>query len=101
MVGVDYVTCRLVMWAKVYSGLRSLTFCSSICVFRCWNMSPTTKRMKQVKISIYIYIILYIYLYIICLVFEDASYKSATLSLSTWSVHCCVQSRSVKLGHFT
>ena len=29
----DYKTCRLVTMAKVYSGLRSLTFCSSIRVF--------------------------------------------------------------------
>ena len=32
---LDYMTCCLVTLAKVYSGLRSLTFCSSISVFFC------------------------------------------------------------------
>jgi hypothetical protein len=38
----NYVVCRLVTLAKVYSGLSSLTFCSSINISCCWKI-----RMKN------------------------------------------------------
>jgi len=48
----NYVVCRLVTLAKVYSGLRSLTFCSSINISCCRKIRMKSGSQKFVFIPL-------------------------------------------------
>jgi len=48
----NYVVCRLVTLAKVYSGLRSLTFCSSISISCCWKIPMKSDSQQFVFIPL-------------------------------------------------
>jgi hypothetical protein len=48
----NYVVCRLVTLAKVYSGLRSLAFCSSINISCCWKIGTKSDSQKFVFIPL-------------------------------------------------